>query len=182
MLLKARKDKKREKRIDQLCRDREGVRNSIRGIQKMMDALVQKAAKSDDLDRKICSAEYQTLRDQLQAEWQQFEDLNRLIGQLKNAGMTRQRADAFEKIASINSQVDLDEMISREDSMAIRRQMMREENEEYREVLDQAYCSNSLTGEDEEFSRLVARAQIQDLSANDRNTEKPVPAEACLSL
>jgi hypothetical protein len=177
MFLKTMKEKKIQKRIEELGKAREEVRNSIRGIQKKMDALVQKAAKSDELDRKICSADYQTLRDQLQAEWQQFEDLSRLIGQLKNARLTRQRTDAFEKIISVNSRVDLDQLISREDSMAVRRQMMKEENEQFQEVLDQTQRRSSLSGEDEEFNRLVTRAKVENLPA-----DEPASPEVCLSL
>lgn len=177
MFLKTMKEKKIQKRIEELGKAREEVRNSIRGIRKKMDALVQKAAKSDELDRKICSADYQTLRDQLQAEWQQFEDLSRLISQLKNARLTRQRTDAFEKIISVNSRVDLDQLISREDSMAVRRQMMKEENEQFQEVLDQTQRRSSLSGEDEEFNRLVTRAQVENLPA-----DEPAPTEVCLSL
>ena len=179
MFLKTIKERKNEKRIGQLGTAREEVRNRIRGIQKKMDALVQKAAGSDDLDRKICSADYQILKDQLQAEMQHFGDLTHLIGQLKNAGLTRQRASALEKIVSANNKVDLDQLISREDYMAVRRQMMKEESEQYREVLEDTRCRDSDPGEDEEFSRLVAKAQIQNHLAADEIPGLTKCTEAC---
>ena len=77
----------------------------------------------------------------------------------------------------MNSRVDLDQLISREDSMAVRRQMMKEENEQFQEVLDQTQRRSSLSGEDEEFNRLVTRTQVENLPA-----DEPAPTEVCLSL
>lgn len=162
MMFLNRKAKANEKKIDQLGKDREESRKRIRKIKNEMDVLVQKAAKSDELDRKIYSADYMTLKDQFQAEMQHFGDLSRLIGQLKSAGLTHRRAAALEQIVSVNDRLDLDQLIAREDYMAARRQMMQEEDELYQEVLNETNAGNNIPGEDDEFTRLVTKAQIHN--------------------
>lgn len=171
-----RKEKANEKKIEQLGKNREESRKRIRRIKNEMDTLVQKAAGSDELDRKIYSADYMTLKDQLQAEMQHFGDLSRLIGQLKSAGLTHRRAAALEQIVSVNDRLDLDQLIAREDYMAARRQMMQEEDELYREVLDETNAGYGTPREDDEFTRLVAKAQIRN-NLTAESTEQTVPDE-----
>ncbi len=157
-----RKEKANEKKIGQLSMRREESRKQIRKIKNEMDSLVQKAAKADDLDRKIYSADYLTLKDQFQAEMQHFNDLSRLIGQLKSAGLTHRRASALEEIVSANDRLDLNKLIAREDYMTIRRQMLQEEDELFQEVLEETKTGQDTFMEDEEFNCLVSKAKIQN--------------------
>lgn len=168
-----RKEKANEKKIEQLGKNREESRKRIRKIKNEMDILVQKAAASDDLDRKICAADYSTLKDQLQAEMQHFSDLSRLIGQLKSAGLTHRQAAALEQIVSVNDRLDLNQLINREDYMAARRQMMQEEDERYQEVLNENNAGYRAPREDDEFTRLVAKAQIRNTLATESEQTEP---------
>lgn len=174
-----RKEKENERKIEQLSAGREECRKRIRRIKKEMDELIQKAAKSDELDRKIYSADYLTLKEQFQAEMQHFTDMSRLIGQLKSAGLTRRRVAALEEIVSVNDQLDLDQMIAREDYMSVRREMMKEEDDLYRNMLAETAAREQVPPEDEEFSRLVARTQIQNcLTEEPEEAERPEKTEA----
>ena len=168
-----RKEKANEKKIEQLGKSREESRKRIRKIKNEMDILVQKAAASDDLDRKIYAADYTTLKDQFQAEMQHFGDLSRLIGQLKSAGLTHRRAAALEQIVSVNDRLDLDQLINREDYMAARRQMMQEEDEMYQEVLNETNAGYCAPKEDDEFTRLVTKAQIRNTLAAESEQAEP---------
>lgn len=158
----AKKTKNEESKIDTLMTDREETRKRIRKTKEQMDKLVQCAAKADDLDRRIYSADYRTLKDQLLAEMQHFDDVGRLIRQLRNADLTRQRAAAMEEIAKISNQMDLDGLIMDEDYVSVRREMMAEDDEQYLAAIAQNNEHNDFGKEDEEFSRLVARAIIKD--------------------
>ena len=177
----AKKMKKEENKIDILMTDREETRKRIRKTKDQMDKLVQCAAKADDLDRRIYSADYRTLKDQLLAEMQHFDDVGRLIRQLRNADLTRQRAAAMEKIAKISNQIDLDELIMDEDYVSVRRAMLAEEDEQYRTAVEQNNEHDDFYKEDEDFSRLVARAIIREkmTSADEVQT---MPTEETISL
>ena len=173
----ANKTKDEGKKIDTLMTDREETRKRIRKTKEQMDKLVQYAAKADDLDRRIYSADYRTLKDQLLAEMQHFEDVGRLVRQLRNADLTRQRAAAMEKIARISNQMDLDGLIMDEDYVSVRREMLAEDDEQYLAAIEQNNEQNDFGIEDEEFGRLVARAIIKGNMAQEDDAEKTTQVE-----
>ncbi len=177
----AKKMKNEESKIDTLMTDREETRKRIRKTKDQMDKLVQCAVKADDLDRRIYSADYRTLKDQLLSEMQHFDDVGRLIRQLRNADLTRQRAAAMEKIAKISNQMDLDGLIMDEDYVSVRREMLAEDDEQYLAALEQNNEHNDFYKEDEEFSRLVARAIVRESVASEDEVQT-APTEEMVSL
>ena len=157
-----RKNKADENKIKALVSEREETRKRIRKQKDQMDGLIRKAAEADELDRRIYSADYRTTKEQFLAEMQHFEDLSRLINQLRNAGLTRERAAALEKIVAVSDAVDRDQLIANEDYVSARREMMAEEDERFRDALED-HEPERFDEEDAEFTRLVARAQAENV-------------------
>ena len=159
------KNQQDENKISILVTEREETRKVIRKLKNRMDETVQKAAEADELDRKICSADYSTMKDQLLAEMQHFEDLSRLISQLRSAGLTRRRAAALEQLTAVSDTVNRDQLIANADYVAARREMLAEEDEWYRDAMEEKTPSVFST-EDDEFTRLVVRAQAENAMKN----------------
>lgn len=160
-------DKRREKGTKALEAEREESRERICQIRARMEETIQKATNADDLDRKICAADYQILKDELQAEMQHFGSTNRVLGQMRSAELMQTRSKAMERIAEAAAGIDLREMAAQEDEMAIRREILQEEDERYREVMEEDAVQQAFFHEDAEFSCLVAKAKLEQITAKD---------------
>ena len=152
--------RKNEDKIRELESLRNRSKSTVRHLQEQMNAAVRKAAESDELDRKICAMDYETLRDQKDAELQHIQDLNRMIRQLQSAEMTRMRRETVDRISEAAKGLDIEELIAGEDYVTVRREMLQEEDERYREARNENNAADLCEKEDDEFSRLVNRAKV----------------------
>lgn len=156
--------RKQEEQVKLLVADREETRKRILRIREKMEKTVQSGISADALDRKLFSSDYQILRDELQAETQHLGDVNKLISQMRSADLTRTRAEAMERMTEAAGQIDLRKMIEMEEETNIRREMMREEDEAYRELLSESGRTGADFSEDAEYARLVAEAKLNRMA------------------
>jgi len=147
-----------EERIMHLQLQREISKNTILRIRSDMQELIDRATCADDLDQRILSMDYEEKKATLATETEHFEDLNKLIRQLRSAVLANERCKAFEQIASVSDCIDTYAVLKAEDTVDIRRTLMKEEFDSLDELLIQDGKKVWSIEENSEFARLVQEA------------------------
>lgn len=147
-----------EERIMHLQLQREVSKTTIIKIRKDMQALIDCAVSADDLDRKILSLDYEEKKSMLATETEHFEDLNKLIRQLRSAALANERCRAFEQIASISDGIDTRAVLTAEDTVDIKRSMLTEELASLDNLLVHDEHGTRIPEENPEFVQLVQEA------------------------
>jgi len=147
-----------EERIMHLQLQREISKNTILRIRSDMQELIDRATCADDLDQRILSMDYEEKKATLATETEHFEDLNKLIRQLRSAVLANERCKAFEQIASVSDCIDAHAVLTAEDTVDIWRAMMKEEFDSLDELLIHAGKKTRSIEENSEFAQLVQEA------------------------
>lgn len=163
-------DQKMTERILALQAQREASKGKIRAYRAAMQTLIRKAAEADDLDRKALSLDYEAQKGLLAVEEEHFADLNRLIGQLQGVQRSQARQDTLSDLLRACDCIDVDALARKEDELAIRRELKKEEDDRLDDAFAIAAVKDEPFAEDEEFARLVRLEQA-------KKTLAPQPAE-----
>lgn len=175
---KSNKAAAQREKVLELQVQRETVKKNIRLLRADMQALIEKAAAADDLDRRILSLEYDEKKAELTTETSHFNELSKLISQLNGVAMVYERQKIFDQVANVANDIDTQAVLEAEDMMNARRAVMQEESDALDDVLRGNRVAADEMGESAEFSRLVRDAQLKKAAeARDRaKADAPVQA------
>lgn len=168
MLFMKKKDKKaaaQREKVLELQVQRETVKKNIRLLRADMQALIEKAAAADDLDRRILSLEYDEKKAELTTETSHFNELSKLISQLNGVAMVYERQKIFDQVANVAEDIDTQAVLEAEDMMNARRAVLQEDSDALDDVLKAGRVQGTELGESAEFTRLVRDAQLKKVSA-----------------
>ena len=145
-------------RIDRARASRDASIAKIHRIQESMERLINSSIDADDLERSINAMDYRLLRQELESEQENFDNLDRVLKQLQTDKLTEFRVAAAKETMRSRSKVDVDQLIAREDYLAAQSQVFREEDEKFRAIAADAVFTGSAVPMDLDFETLVARA------------------------
>lgn len=165
-----------DKRISDLIAQREAAAERIRQLRTEIDALVDQAVCADDLDTKILSLDYESRKTDLAAEMERFKDITAMIARLRNVEVIESNRRRIERVTQLGETIDIETLHRKKDEIQIRRDMMREAQEDVEDMKDLLACEPDSIDIDEEFSRRIAQARQS--AAN----EFAVQAENCVNI
>lgn len=159
------KDRVQREKVLELQMRREMVKKNIRLLRTDMQALIEKAAAADELDRKILSLEYDEKKAELNTETTHFNELSKLISQFNGVAMVYERQRIFDQVASAAGMIDTQEVLKADDMMRARQEMMLEESGTLDDLLKSSSILTEEPGESAEFTRLVREAKLKKAEA-----------------
>ena len=169
------REAKTNAKINEVRAARDASSAKIHQIIEKMDRLVKSSIDADDLERSINAMDYRLLRQERDAEAENFNNLNRILSQLQSSKLAEVRIAASKETLRNHSKVDVDQLIAREDYLAAKNEVFREEDAKFQSVTTDAVSTRSSIPADLEFDTLVAHAAVKrslkDLSEKDQIAE-----------